>query len=202
MLTWTKSEIKRDTNINKKRDDANNHQITKSEMLTLTKNECWVFSCLCNPPDSDMDYRIFNVSTRLFLCVHIHTGEHRLRVSTTFLTRRKNLTMCSWRRRGSNLRSFGSLDLESDALPTEPPRLPVHGLYPQGEVGEDSWGLRQMLDALLHQINDGEARSPIVMTLTEHQREPIRENKLVKPRECFHGQSRVDWLIDWLIDCF
>ena len=30
--------------------------------------------------------------------------------------------LCSWRRRGSNLRCFGSLDLESDALPTEPCR--------------------------------------------------------------------------------
>ena len=24
---------------------------------------CWVFSCFCNPPNSDMDYRIFNVRT-------------------------------------------------------------------------------------------------------------------------------------------
>ena len=24
---------------------------------------CWVFSCFCNPPNSDMDYRIFIVRT-------------------------------------------------------------------------------------------------------------------------------------------
>ena len=35
---------------------------------------CWVFSCFCNPPNSDMDYRIFNMRTWSFLCVHIHTG--------------------------------------------------------------------------------------------------------------------------------
>ena len=59
-------------------------------------------------------------------CVCIHTGvgwAHRQRVSTTFLTRGKNshnfYLLCSWR--GSNL---GSLDLEFDALPTEPPWHP------------------------------------------------------------------------------
>ena len=33
---------------------------------------CVVFSCFRNPPNSDMDYRIFNVRT--FLCVRTHTG--------------------------------------------------------------------------------------------------------------------------------
>ena len=49
---------------------------------------------------------------------------HRQRVSTTILTGKNshNCFVCSWRRRGSNL---GSLDLESDALPTEPPRHPM-----------------------------------------------------------------------------
>ena len=32
---------------------------------------CAVFSCFCNPPNSDMAYGIFNVRT--FLCVRIHT---------------------------------------------------------------------------------------------------------------------------------
>ena len=31
---------------------------------------CWVFACFCNPPNSDMDCRIFNVHT----CVRIHSG--------------------------------------------------------------------------------------------------------------------------------
>ena len=33
---------------------------------------CAVFSCLYNPPNSDMNYRISNVRT--FLCLRIHTG--------------------------------------------------------------------------------------------------------------------------------
>ena len=56
---------------------------------------------------------------------------HRQRVSTTCLTRGKKTShtvfLCSWRRRGSNL---GSLDLEFDALPTEPPRLPACASQP------------------------------------------------------------------------
>ena len=35
---------------------------------------CAVFSCFRNPPNSDIDYRIFDVRTRSFLCVSIHTG--------------------------------------------------------------------------------------------------------------------------------
>ena len=34
----------------------------------------WLFSCFHNPPNSDGDYRIFNVRTRSFVCVRIHTG--------------------------------------------------------------------------------------------------------------------------------
>ena len=43
-----------------------------------------------------------------------------------FLTRKysHNCLLCPCRRRGSNLRSFRPLDLESDALPTEPPHHP------------------------------------------------------------------------------
>ena len=29
--------------------------------LPTTYDACWVFSCFHNPPNSDMDYRIFNV---------------------------------------------------------------------------------------------------------------------------------------------
>ena len=55
---------------------------------------CWVFSCFRNPPNSDMDYRIFNVRTWPFLSVHMHTGgwAHRHRVSTTFLTRKNSIS--------------------------------------------------------------------------------------------------------------
>ena len=39
------------------------------------KSVCWLFSCFHNPPNSDMDYRIFNVCTwSNSVCVRIHTG--------------------------------------------------------------------------------------------------------------------------------
>ena len=48
---------------------------------------CAVFSCLRNPPHSDIDYRIFNVHTWSFSCVRIHTGQHfdSEKLSKTFL---------------------------------------------------------------------------------------------------------------------
>ena len=42
--------------------------------LPSPASACWVFSCFRNPPNSDMDYRIFNMCTRSFLCVRIHKG--------------------------------------------------------------------------------------------------------------------------------
>ena len=47
--------------------------VTRAALPSHT-SACWVFSCFRNPPNSDMDYRIFNVCMRSFLCVHIHTG--------------------------------------------------------------------------------------------------------------------------------
>ena len=55
----------------------NTHSFTHTLTITwceapaqlLFFSACWVFSCLCNPPDSDMDYRIFNVRMWSFLCV-------------------------------------------------------------------------------------------------------------------------------------
>ena len=58
--------------------------------------------------------------------VYTHKGwAHWKRDSTTFLTKKNphKLFLCSWRRWGSNL---GSLGLESDALPTEPPHHLVY----------------------------------------------------------------------------
>ena len=40
----------------------------------LLFSACWVFSCFRNPPNSDMEYRIFIDRTWSFLCVRIHTG--------------------------------------------------------------------------------------------------------------------------------
>ena len=81
-----------------------------------------------------------------------HRGlAHRQRVST-FLTNKKthNFFLCSWRRRGSNP---GSVNLESDALPTEPPRLdwrkPQRMFHVnQLRVIDPDWGL--LLCPLLH----------------------------------------------------
>ena len=42
-----------------------NQQIDYSD----TFSACWVFSCFRNPPNSDLDYMIFNVRTRSLLCV-------------------------------------------------------------------------------------------------------------------------------------
>ena len=52
---------------------------TTAERVALPSptSACRVFSCFRNPPNSDMDYRIFNVSTWSFVCLRIHTGvEH------------------------------------------------------------------------------------------------------------------------------
>ena len=35
--------------------------------------KCAVFLCFCNPLNSDMDYRIFNMRIWSFVCVRIHT---------------------------------------------------------------------------------------------------------------------------------
>ena len=43
-------------------------------LLSCQQSACWVFSCFRNRPNSDMDYRIFNVRTWSFLCARIHTG--------------------------------------------------------------------------------------------------------------------------------
>ena len=69
---------------------------------------CWEYSCFRNPPNSDMDYMIFNACMWLFLCVRIHTGVgHTDNESAQHFWLGKTLTffLCSWR--GSNL-VFGS----------------------------------------------------------------------------------------------
>ena len=53
---------------------------------------CWVFSCFRNPPNSEMEYGIFNVRTCSFMCcAYTHGGwAHRQRVSTICLTRKNS----------------------------------------------------------------------------------------------------------------
>ena len=100
---------------------------TESRYPTITNlSACWSFSCFHNPPNSDMDCRIFNVRTSLFVFVRVHTGVgHTGSESAQHFWLGKNshkFVLCSWRRRDSNIRS---LDLESNALPTESPRHPL-----------------------------------------------------------------------------
>ena len=42
--------------------------------LPSPTSACWIFSCFRNPPNSDMDDRIFNVRMWSVLCVRIHVG--------------------------------------------------------------------------------------------------------------------------------
>ena len=53
---------------------------------------CAVFSCFRNPPNSDMDYRIFNVHT--FLCVRIHSGVGNTDESAQRFDRKKLSQIC------------------------------------------------------------------------------------------------------------
>ena len=81
---------------------------TRAALLSLT-SACWVFSCFRNPPNTNMNYRIFNVCTWSFLCVRIHTGVRHTSwqwVSTTFLTRNNTHTFFI-----ELLMGFRSLDL-------------------------------------------------------------------------------------------
>ena len=48
-------------------------ETSHATQLNSFKNACWVFWCFHNPPNCDMDYRIFNVHAS-FSCVCVHTG--------------------------------------------------------------------------------------------------------------------------------
>ena len=93
-----------------------------SAVLPSPTSACWGFSCFSNPPNSDMDYKIFNVHTWSSLWVHIyiHTRVGHIDNESAqhfWLRKTHKFFLCSWR--GLNL---GSLDLLSDAPPIEPPR--------------------------------------------------------------------------------
>ena len=88
-------------------------------------------ACLCfrNPPSSNKDYRIFNVRIWSFLCVRMHTGVGTPTASQQNILDSEKLTnlSCAPGGRGSNL---CPLNLESDALPIEPPRKPQLSTIP------------------------------------------------------------------------
>ena len=116
---------------------------------------------LRNPPNSDMDYRIFKRAYVIILmraCTHRGLGTHRQRVSTNISDSEKlphKFFLCSWRRWGSNLRS---LDFESDTLPTEPPPPPVTGVtgfYKNFHSSEEKIGATVCKMATVVQTRDG-----------------------------------------------
>ena len=60
---------------------------------------CWVFSCFCNPPNSDMDYRVFIMRTWSFLCVRAHTGVGHTDSKSAqhfWLGKTHKFFLCSW----------------------------------------------------------------------------------------------------------
>ena len=63
---------------------------------------CWVFSCFRNPPNSDMDYRIFLRAYEIILILCVYTRglgtPHWQGVSTTFFTLKNShkFFLCSW----------------------------------------------------------------------------------------------------------
>ena len=99
----------------------------RAALPTLT-SACWIFSCFCNPPNSDKNYRIFNVRTRSLICVRMHTGvgyTDSKSAQVTCLTQKSSRRFscaldgpCGTRTRVINM----EFELESDALPVEPPR--------------------------------------------------------------------------------
>ena len=88
--------------------------------LPSPASACWVFLCFRNPPNSNMDYRIFNVRIWSFLCVRTHTGVGHTN-NELALGKTDNFFLCSWWRW-----NLGSLDFESDAVPIEPPHHPFY----------------------------------------------------------------------------
>ena len=74
--------------------------------------------------NSDMDYRIFNVRTLLFLCVRVHGVGHTDSKSAQRFWLGKTLTnVCC----ASDTGRVRTSDLGSDTLPTVLPRLPRVG---------------------------------------------------------------------------
>ena len=97
----------------------------RAALIPSPTNACWIFSCFRNPPNSDINCRIFNVRTCVRACTHRGLGTPTMSQHNIFDSEKLSqfFFLCSWRRRDSNLRS---LDLGSDALATEPPRHPPH----------------------------------------------------------------------------
>ena len=97
----------------------------KSAFILLSVKCILFFSCFRNPSNSNMDYMICYVRTRLFLCVRVHTGvghtDSAASQHNIFDSEKLEFFVFFWR--DSNL---GSWNLESNALAIEAPRHPVY----------------------------------------------------------------------------
>ena len=83
-----------------------------SATLPSPTSACWVFSCFCKLPNSDMDYRILMcVPDHSYACVYTGVG-HTTNESAQVLTKKTSqIFLCSWR--GLNLGSvYWSLSIE------------------------------------------------------------------------------------------
>ena len=89
---------------------------------------CSRVQCFRNPPNSDIDYRIFNVRTWLFLCTRIHTGVGHTNKSAEHFDLEKQFLVL---RMGFDPLVFGSW---IDALPMKPPRHPTWPTLAKGET--------------------------------------------------------------------
>ena len=97
------------------------HAFTHTLILTqfapaqlLFFSACWVVSCFHNPPNHDMDYRIFIIHAYVSILVSV-CWAYWQRVGTTFWLG-KTLTNFTCAPDG-----IWPLDLKADALPIEPP---------------------------------------------------------------------------------
>ena len=71
-----------------------NFNIMKTNTFT-SFSACWLFCCFHNPPNSDMDYKFFNVYMRFFFWrVYTHGGHkaHTSLILRTFVESAQNLT--------------------------------------------------------------------------------------------------------------
>ena len=96
-------------------------------VLASPTNACWVFSCFHNPPNFDTDYRIFNVHTGSFLCMHIYTrglGTQTASQHAIFYWEKLTSFSCAPDRIRTSGHGIHWISLEADAQPIEPPLPP------------------------------------------------------------------------------
>ena len=85
----------------------------------------------------------------------------RLRVSTTFLTQKNSQICLTSARDAGGVRTSNLLDLESDTLPTEPPRLPnckyiyLQYIHTNSRLSVSQRLFHQIQTLVRHSVRDG-----------------------------------------------